>query len=164
MATGILRAGTIELEGEISYLAKASVPIGHVHFQLPGKPDPSTLYYGTWENVSDEYPGDFFRVEGGDAEVFDSLNDTEQLDQMQRIWGRFSYHRMTQGAWNLSSSGALSGDNNGPSRLNADSTSVSNNNRIIFNSADSPNARTSSTTAGETRPVNRTIRIWERIS
>ena len=156
MALGTLRLKTIELEGEISYLTKASVPIGFTYIQFPGKSEPSVLYYGVWANVSDEYPGDFFRVEGGVAETFDSDNLTEQLDQMQRITGEgpaddSGTHSIPyDGAFSFASGG------DGPWDVGAGG-------KFYFDSADSPDARTSTTTDGETFPVNRTIRIWERV-
>jgi len=55
MALGTLRLKTIELEGEISYLTKASVPIGFTYIQFPGKSEPSVLYYGVWSDISGDY-------------------------------------------------------------------------------------------------------------
>ena len=157
MALGTLRLKTIELEGEISYLRKASVPIGFTYIQFPGKSEPSVLYYGVWANVSDEYPGDFFRVEGGVAETFDSDNLTEQLDQMQRIVsGSLGISVRAE----IGDHGALSTSEPVTYGFSSGSTGRD----LSFDSSGSPNARTSATTDGETFPVNRTIRIWKRIS
>ena len=152
---GILQCGTLELEGEVQYLTKASVPIGFTYIQLPGKPEPTELYYGIWENVSNEYPGDFFRVEGGEAEIFDPTNLTEQLDQMQLIIGYATFSRSSIGA-----SGAFHTSSSSNTRPNSGSLSTTN---LHLDTSRSANARTSSTTEGETRSINRTIRIWERV-
>ena len=164
MALGTLRLKTIELEGEISYLTKASVPIGFTYIQFPGKPEPSVLYYGVWANVSDEYPGDFFRVEGGVAETFDSDNLTEQLDQMQRITGDLIDQYLTTASRSyLTRNGALDLEDKGYTAPGSSQASGTLSESLTFDSSKSPDARTSSTTDGETFPVNRTIRIWERV-
>jgi len=143
--------------GEIHCEDKAGFPIGFVYMQLPGCPEPSVVCTGTWENVSDEYPGDFFRVEGGNALAFSTTNLTEQLDQMQRITGEGPAD--DDGTHSIPFDGAFSfvdgGD--GPS-------GTGNGGKFYFDSADSPDARTSTTTDGETFPVNRTFRIWKRVS
>ena len=153
---------------EILTSGKAGVPIGHPYIQLPGMPDPDEIYTGTWENVSADYEGDFFRVEGGEALAFDPLNLTEQLHQMQRITGTLhpgvgnSNARLRIG----SGTGVFTYNTRSQSSL-LQNTSYSNNDyldNVTFNSADSPDARTSSTTDGETFPTNRTIRIWKRVS
>lgn len=83
----------------------------------------------------------------------------EQKDQMQRLRGEIRIYRalhafdtgvFKQTYTSGSDSGAVSYENKAP--------------MVVFDSADSPDARTSATTAGETRPINKTIRIWERIS
>ena len=143
--------------GEIHCEDKAGFPIDFIYMQLPGCPEPSVVCTGTWENVSDEYPGDFFRVEGGNALAFSPTNLTEQLDQMQRITGEgpadaSSTHSISfDGAFSFVAGGAGPGGQGDGGKF-------------YFDSADSPDARTSTTTDGETFPVNRTIRIWKRIS
>jgi len=73
-----------------------------------------------------------------------------QLDQMQRITGEFNAHGVAKGG-RLSTDGAFSdGGSGGRNGAEADG----NNKAIAFNSANSPNARVSSTTDGETRPRN----------
>src|SRR6056297_2439367 len=58
-----------------------SYPVGYIYVQYPNTNDPNTLgFYGTWTNVSNDYAGDFFRAEGGNASAF---NAGEQLDAMQ---------------------------------------------------------------------------------
>lgn len=73
---------------------------------------------------------------------------SSQLDQMQRITGhtrvRFSGNSVAVGAFSASNTSATG--QQGGSQTEA---------QINFDSADSPNARTSSSTDGETRPRNR---------
>jgi hypothetical protein len=123
-------------------------PIGATYWQLPGKEDPSTLGYpGTWENISTEFAGDFFRVEGGDASSFGS---GEQLDQFQGHWhSRQSHKRNCDSArYNYI---ADSGGYHGPDDIVREP--------IEDNEGNGPPRY-----GNETRPVNQTIRIWERIS
>ena len=109
-------------------------PIGFIYVQYPGKSDPSTLgWYGTWTNVSSNYAGDFFRAEGGDASAFES---GEQLDQNKYHRHDFSYERRTA-------------DGNSSS-YKTDVTSSGYTKYTSYNGGD------------EARPVNRTIRVWER--
>jgi len=84
-----------------------------------------------------------------------------QFDQMQRITGRISLTRLnssgaypTEGAISyfddsISSQGSAGSNNGGTA--------------VLFNSANSPDARVSSTTSGETRPKNRQATYYMRI-
>ena len=47
----LLRVQEIEILGPAG---KAGVPIGHPYLQLPGMPEPSEIYTGTWEKVLKE--------------------------------------------------------------------------------------------------------------
>ena len=51
----------------------AAPPIGFVYIRFPGMDDPNTLFPGTtWENISSNFAGAFFRAEGGNASTFGS--------------------------------------------------------------------------------------------
>lgn len=81
----------------------------------------------------------------------------EQQDQMQRITGRLTISRATGPGGGIGDQeGALTiVDNTGQSSGNSVSNDTDNDGaRFQFDSADSPNARTSSGTDGETRPIN----------
>lgn len=167
MALGILRAGTFEIEGEVKYLTKASRMIGDIYIQLPGKPDPSTLYYGVWENVSDEYPGDFFRVEGGEALAFDASNSTEQDHAFQFFQIGYDDAELTS-ASGRRFLGARRWDNFNNRSSSSDWAEQQARSYYwgkeyrakFFISSGGAEANT----ASETRSINRTIRVWERIS
>jgi len=143
--------------GDLSVSGKGSLPIGATYLQLPSQSAPDDIFTGTWSNISSSYAGDFFRAEGGSALAFSPTNLTEQLDQMQRITGEgpadaSSTHSISfDGAFSFVAGGAGPGGQGDGGKF-------------YFDSADSPDARTSTTTDGETFPVNRTIRIWKRIS
>jgi len=109
--------------------------------------------------------GVFFRTEGGEANTF---GDNLQLDQMQRITGsmqpnvRELFPNRSGDSTSISRLGAFSSSTLGQNV----NTSVNSGGRTIrrmnFDSSNSPNSRTSSVTSGETRPLNRTIRVWRR--
>lgn len=121
-------------------------PVGMTYTQYPDKPGPGEMgWLGTWTNVSAEYAGDFFRAEGGNALAFES---GEQSDAFQG-------HRH-----NVTIREGDSGGNDGPGRLRrAHDTSP-----VTHYSGDPTSDGVNGTprTANETRPVNKTIRIWER--
>lgn len=74
---------------------------------------------------------------------------TAQLDQMQRIMGEGNANWATQGA---SGTGAFSGTGTVTGTRNSPGVATGNN--VIFDSAGSAGARTSTSTSGETRPRN----------
>jgi len=122
-----INARTIQVEG------KGYLPIGFIYFQLRGQPEPASIFAGTWQNISSEFAGLFFRVEGGNAVGFG--NDQGQSIQPHThtyINNRFG---------NIGSNG--NGSN-------------------ISSINSQPTADTGSAGAVETRPVNTTIRVWKR--
>ena len=54
-------------------------PVGTIYFQLAGKTAPGTLWGGTWTDVSSTYAGCFFRAAGGNANTFASGNQAANL-------------------------------------------------------------------------------------
>ncbi|RLD58466.1 MAG: hypothetical protein DRJ01_12540, partial [Bacteroidetes bacterium] len=65
-----------------------ALPIGFIYFQMPGKSSPTTLgFSGTWSNISTSWPGDFLRIEGGNASTFAS---GQQGDAIRNITGTFT--------------------------------------------------------------------------
>lgn len=91
-----------------------------------------------------------------------------QFDQMQRLTGTFGIRRSEAGGLSettFNTSGAISNGGVGSSNVSRlSTTSPTDTVRLVnFNSADSPNARVSSTTSGETRPKNRQATYYMRI-
>ncbi|AFG37626.1 hypothetical protein [Spirochaeta africana] len=149
-----------EEEQNILSIAKAEAiatlcPVGKTYTQYPGKKSPDELGLpGVWENISSEFPGDFFRAEGGDALSF---NGGQQSDQSQRTWGEHeTVHRGGFGEDGV----FTRRDTSNVDRFQQGSSGS----RfiIIFDSANSPDSKASTSTSGDTWPRNRTIRIWER--
>lgn len=73
-----------------------------------------------------------------------------QLDQMQRITGDFVNNGIGRSDLAKTQNGALSAVNGGATG----SAGAGNRQKLIFDSGNSPNARVSADTNGETRPVN----------
>lgn len=61
------------------------MPVGSVYVRFKGQPAPNTLWGGTWQNISSQYAGEFFRAEGGDAAPFGQ----SQAEGLPNITGRF---------------------------------------------------------------------------
>lgn len=166
------------------FILNQTYPIGSQYTQYPtannNDPDvacpisesPAALYGGDWvllQNGNIATGGAmFFRTEGGIADETNTRGATPpgmpsglgspglQYSQMQRITGQFPAGR----TFGLNYGGAFSGTNFG-GRVTSGGQENSQGN---FNSANSPNARVSSTTTGETRSKNRIFRIWRRIA
>lgn len=131
--------------------SKPTMPVGSVYVQFSGQTDPTTLFGGTWDNISDTYAGLFFRAEGGDAATFGETqgggapNITGTLGGVFSNWGAAG----ASGAFSLGA-----GQNTAAAAVGAAQTAMS-----TF-SASASNATYG--TADEVRPANSTIRIWKR--
>ena len=138
----------------------SSIPIGATFIQFPGEDPPNSVFGGSWSAIFDN-EGVFFRTPGGEASSF---GGGIQSDQMQRITGSAGRNPNT-GLLRDFGDNTVGAFNKGASTDNTSSfSSGQEGNLLDFDSANSPNARTSSSTAGETRPQNRTIRVWKRTS
>lgn len=136
----------------INIVIPSTMPVGAIYVQFSGQTDPTTLFGGTWENVSASYAGLFFRAEGGAAAAFGST----QGDGAPNIVGRtgdVQYRNGPNGGWwegcfyNGANHNAGFGD-----------SSDWNSPTLGFSAANS-NAKYQ---LPEFRPVNSTIRIWKR--
>ncbi len=129
-----------------NFVLESVFPIGSTYLQLPSMGDPSTLNYpGTWTNVSSSYAGDFFRVEGGDAVAYDA---GQQLDQFQGHNVTTSIPRNYDDNYHGTAGFRTSDDI--PSYMSITGTIISD------------GAHGTPRVGSETRPVNQTIRVWER--
>ena len=94
---------------------------------------------------------------------------TVENDQMQRITGELQFRRRTSGGGGPIvefPSGSFDTDREGASSqvgLQTDTITDQNRDRALFNSANSPNARTSTDTGGETRAKNIGVSVYMRI-
>ena len=126
-----------------------SMPIGAIYVQFAGQTDPTTLFGGTWENVSATYAGQFFRAEGGNAAAFGQ----SQSDGAPNITGTVGpgycngYGAMTGCFYGSGSEIGTGGD--------AHSGYFANINFLASNSNGTYGAN-------EVRPINSTIRVWKR--
>lgn len=133
-------------------------PIGCTYTQYPGKDSPVDLNLpGTWTNISSEFAGDFFRAEGGDALSF---NGGEQSHAFQGHW-----HEEAVGPDDTNGNSGAVGSHyragrGGGTNINYSPSNQFNNVSVQDPISDGTNGTPQ--TASETRPVNYTIRIWER--
>lgn len=127
---------------------------GTVYVQFRGEKSPQELFGGTWQNISNQHAGCFFRAEGGAAASFGSQqagglpNITGQISSMQtdynykgsNVSGAF-YNALTQ-------TGATDGGHG--------------NDTCIATGFSARRSNTLYGDASEVRPVNETFRIWKR--
>lgn len=149
---------TLDTYGHVTGLTSKTIepmPVGATYIQFPGYDAPNTLFGGTWSAIFDN-EGIFFRTPGGEATAF---GGGIQLDQMQRVTATAFTNQGCAGVFS-SFGGAFSGQNFGNEHDGCGGTSSAR--RLNFDSANSPDAKTSSSTDGETRPRNRTVRVWVR--
>ena len=140
----------------------SSSPVGMTYVQFPGRSTPASLFGGTWSAIFDN-EGIFFRTPGGGATSF---GGGIQQDQMQLVTGSLN-SRGTESArpsnQYSSYSGAFSRGSTSSGRAymrtSGNQTVI---NGVNFSTANSPDARVSSSTSGETRARNRTIRVWRK--
>ena len=119
-------------------------PIGSTYVQFSGCSDPTTLFGGTWSNISSTYPGMFFRAEGGSAAAFGSSQN-----------GGLPNHTHTVNiAWG----------NGGSSSIPMVRGEPDNDNLAGYKTFESGSANGNALygAANEVRPINSTIRIWIR--
>ena len=121
---------------------------------------PETLWPDTtWERLW-HLEGVFFRTEGDSTTADnDGRVDGLQADQHQRLEGVVNFPNRVAAT---SGTGAFSKTVNRPTHQRPSTGTESHRNGLIFDSADSPDARASATTNGETRPVNRLERVYRR--
>lgn len=138
----------------INIVIPSTMPVGAIYVQFAGQTDPTTLFGGTWENVSAAYAGLFFRAEGGNAAAFGSNQGGGAPD----IAGFMGIAQMS----NWSSTGAfyIGGDDGGQYNWNQFREGGSGQRGIyVYFSAARANGTYS---ANEVRSVNSTVRIWKR--
>lgn len=155
----------------------AAHPVGEIYIQYPGKKDPQTLYgRGIWTNKSSEFAGLFFRAEGGNASEFytgtvddgNALPDeNKQEDKIRNINSVFSFiTEVTSSAAGASRVTPI--NETGGGGIASGSAFVAGWGRSYFYfDANQQIGPTINSMAGhadgpEIRPVNTTIRVWER--
>lgn len=126
------------------------MPVGSVYVRFKGQPAPNTLWGGTWQNISSQYAGEFFRAEGGDAAPFGQ----SQAEGLPNITGRFVSWDVS-GAFQLRYVGTSSGLGKGDYWYDQDKGDVH------FDASLSSDIFGKSS---HVTPKNSTVQVWKRIS
>lgn len=129
----------------------AIIPVGTIYVQFAGQTDPTTLFGGTWENVSSIYAGLFFRAEGGAAAAFGSSQD----GGAPNITGSFGNLISVPNA--ASANGAFACAETAYSYRDGSGVTFHHSYFDFYASRSHSGYQ-----LGEFRPINRTIRIWKR--
>ncbi|NIZ41497.1 hypothetical protein PVA45_08520 (plasmid) [Entomospira entomophila] len=125
-----------------------SYPIGKVYVQYPSERSPEELFpRQQWLNISDDFAGDFLRVEGGNASAFGSGRQEESLPN---ITGGIVAGGFANGAFKNGTIAQLWGGN----------ITSSNFYSTAFDASKSHPAYGK---RNEVSPQNQTIRLWKRI-
>lgn len=120
-----------------------AMPIGAIYIQYAAQADPTTLFGGTWENVSATYAGLFFRAEGGAAAAFGSTqtdgapNITGSIGVNDGGYASGAFSDVVGAGWNFAT--------RGDTKINF--VASNSNGKYVL---------------AEVRPANSTIRIWKR--
>ena len=136
-------------------------PVGTIYIQFAGKTAPGTLYGGTWTDVSATYAGCFFRAAGGSASAFASGNQAANLSAHTHTFTTSTagahqhslpFQGMNYGAGALPKPGVVDIDSGTYSPI------------ITGVSGGHSHTGTSNSTGSGTdlRPLNQTIKVWER--
>lgn len=132
------KAGWVTLQETTSEGAFSAPPLDFIYPQFRGEKDPNALFPGTtWENISNQHAGRFFRVEGGNAASFGG-----QQDDMIR-----------------SHSHSISLRVNWMDAYESPPYHISGREHTFLGYY---YAATDASGGAETRPVNETMRIWKR--
>lgn len=130
-------------------------PVGSKYIRFPGDPEPKERYphpTAKWINVSSKFPGDFLRIEGGNAAVFSESTSVSYTDGVGKEGGAQMDAVQSHTHSHSRRVGSIARPQHG------------------FGSCADDTDGTSSTwgqsgrTAQETRPKNITVQLWERVT
>ena len=138
----------------INIVIPSTMPVGAIYVQFAGQTDPTTLFGGTWENVSAAYAGLFFRAEGGNAAAFGS----NQGGGAPNIVGFMGNVQMA----NWASTGAFYPNGTDGNEYNWNEFRASGSGQRGINMYFSAANSNGTYSANEFRSANSTIRIWKR--
>ena len=138
--------------------SQSTMPVGSVYVQLSGQTDPTTLFGGTWDNISSTYAGLFFRAEGSAAAAFGETQD----GGAPNITGSMSVEKNNIAFLTNSASLTVSGCFASPIMGNGATYTGVPTTRPIGVNFSAANANATYGAADEIRPANSTIRIWKR--
>lgn len=139
----------------------AAHPIGEIYIQFPGKEDPQTLYgRGSWDNISNEFAGLFFRAEGGDSGTFSTSEVTVQGEGLPNItgstWSSYYYRPYLHqyGSFN----NHVENDDNIHAAGEYDNTWAAG----AWADFDASKSNSIYGSSSHVTPINTTIRVWQR--
>jgi len=142
-------------------LTGTELPIGFTYTQYPNKKSPKELgFVGTWDNISSEFAGDFFRAEGGNASAFESGQQTSKVRNHvhDTVIGSHGHDGSNipgggaPGAIEVLDSALITGNLAGGKDIGIRQTSLG------TKTSGNPTANAND----DNRPENRTVIIWER--
>ena len=152
---------------DVSVIRDIIYPVGCFYTQYPNAdsndlaitfPDayrPADLFGGTWVAQWDDEGIDFHTERTSDVGL-QTRTDGKQADQMQQITGSFTRNRL---GYNFG--GTQNGAFSAAAGISSNAAAVDTTNpstKIVFDSANSPDARTGTVTCD----ANRLVRIWKR--
>ncbi len=136
-------------------LNKESIPIGFIYVQLPKDKAPSELWPSmTWQDISADYEGVFFRVVGGDAASFGQVQqgNAPRLGTVHATYDNNDVINTNNGLpYNLTIPASSWSDN-----IHTGSYSVVSNGNIHYY------INFKLTDTGEVRPKNMAIKVYKR--
>lgn len=135
----------------VNIVIPSAMPVGAIYVQFSGQSDPTSLFGGTWENISSQYAGLFFRSEGGNAAAFGSTQGHGAPDISGYVDSVMHWQTPGYGGA-FYAGGAQSGQN----------WYQSGSYQCAYQHSFVASRSNSTYTANEVRPVNSTIRIWKR--
>ena len=136
------------------------MPVGSVYVRFKGQPAPNTLWGGTWQNISSQYAGEFFRAEGGDAAPFGQ----SQAEGLPNITGQWYLSNCSSGK-SFGGTGAGIGSLRAVGKAEVSDLSVGSTLNIDYG-LDLDASRSSNIygKSNHNTPKNSTVQIWKRIS
>lgn len=146
-----------------SYVFDLCHPIGEIYIRYPGQSSPQDLYKrGTWENISGQFAGLFFRAEGGNANAFEGGSQEDKIRSIKggRVINSPSADGTPKGCFVI---GRNSGNGTAKfpgSARDYDTKGFDFDANVDTNDYGNPMAGHAD--GPEIRPVNTTIQIWKR--
>ncbi|NIZ41366.1 hypothetical protein PVA45_07145 (plasmid) [Entomospira entomophila] len=139
------------------------IAIGSPFVQYPGIPSPEDLYpRQQWKNISNQFPGDFFRVEGGLASTFGS---GRQEESVPNIKGEYSFFDGVNASIPMgfvhTFFGAFLAKSTSTNRVITHTSGATNlSSGLVF---DASRSHPAYGRRNEVAPQNQTIRLWVRV-
>ena len=133
------------------------MPVGSTYIQMPGEATPSSLFGGTWSLLFNN-EGIFFRTEGGNALSFGGGIQADEIKSHTHSGSTNSAGAHTH------NSGVSTGSGTGSEVTAFQRSNYRSSNPVTTGSsgAHSHTLSINATGGAETRPRNRTVRVWKR--